>query len=34
LQYVQTQQVQFQAMISLYLAMGGGWQAAVPPSGS
>jgi len=31
LQYVQTQQVQFQAMISLYLAMGGGWQAAVPP---
>jgi len=34
LQYVQTQQVQFQAMISLYLAMGGGWQAAVPPPGS
>jgi multidrug efflux system outer membrane protein len=34
LQYVQTQQVQFQAMISLYLAMGGGWQAGVPPPGS
>ena len=34
LQYTQTQQVQFQAMISLYLAMGGGWQAAVPPPGS
>ena len=25
LQYTQTQQTQFQAMISLYLAMGGGW---------
>ncbi|WP_300320607.1 efflux transporter outer membrane subunit [Accumulibacter sp.] len=25
LQYAQTQQVQFQAMINLYLAMGGGW---------
>ncbi|WP_291995381.1 efflux transporter outer membrane subunit [Candidatus Accumulibacter sp. ACC003] len=25
LQYTQTQQVQFQAMINLYLAMGGGW---------
>jgi multidrug efflux system outer membrane protein len=26
LQYTQTQQVQLQAMINLYLAMGGGWQ--------
>ena len=25
LQYTQTQQAQFQAMINLYLAMGGGW---------
>ena len=25
LQYTQTQQVEFQAMINLYLAMGGGW---------
>jgi len=25
LQYTQTQQTQFQAMINLYLAMGGGW---------
>jgi multidrug efflux system outer membrane protein len=31
LQYTQTHQVQLQAMINLYLAMGGGWQAAVPP---
>lgn len=30
LQFTQTQQVQLQAMINLYLAMGGGWQTATP----
>lgn len=30
LQFTQTQQGQLQAMINLYLAMGGGWQAATP----
>ena len=30
LQFTQTKQVQLQAMINLYLAMGGGWQAATP----
>jgi multidrug efflux system outer membrane protein len=32
LNYTQTQQTQFQAMINLYKAMGGGWEAAVPGS--
>ena len=30
LQYTQTHQVQLQAMVNLYLAMGGGWQVAIP----
>ncbi len=30
LQYTQTHQVQLQAMVNLYLAMGGGWQVATP----
>ncbi len=30
LQYTQTQQVQLQAMVNLYLAMGGGWQLGLP----